>query len=107
LEFILVAFFRGLKYKEIMNMRSIKSNGHQTTDEKSFSDFLSFLLLIALIFLTFISPGCSGGKEKEAKSVSSPEDKFQLYRVNLPSDMRPLPEPLDQDRSQPGFKIRA
>ncbi len=89
-----------------MNRRSIKSRGHQTTDGENLSVKFYILPLIALIFLTFISPGCSGGKEKEAKSVSSPEDRFQLYRVNLPAEMRPLPEPLGQDRSQPGFKIR-
>ncbi|HUM34118.1 MAG TPA: beta-N-acetylglucosaminidase domain-containing protein [Candidatus Saccharicenans sp.] len=93
----------------MLSIKSNKSNRRETRGRKNLLAGLSLLPLLSLFslfFLTFISPGCSDGKENAAKDTSSPEDKFQLYRVSLPSEMRPLPEPLGSDRSQPGFKIR-
>ena len=84
-------------------MPLFRINPRGRSDRKSLLVTLSCLVFI---LLAAAFTGCSVRKGKEAKGTSSPEDKFQLYRVNLPSEMRPLPEPLDPDKSQPGFKIR-
>lgn len=61
---------------------------------------------VFIVFMGLICSFCLQQAGGTSLKHSPEQDKFISFKVELPAEVRPFPEPLLPEKSQPGFKIR-